>query len=315
MIPVMPFFSIIIPTFNRAALLQQALESIAQQTFRDFETVVVDDGSSDATQQVVESCGFDVLFLRQENRGPGAARNLGIEHARGRYVAFLDSDDQWLPWTLETYYRIITEKNEPAFLSGISVPLEATPPVARRPDALDLQRHQNLLAACNDRVPPVGGTPSICLRRENLLRTTGFTPQRINGEDTDLWLRLGDAPGFVRILNPPVFRQRRHSGNVSHQLQPAIAGAWYLMQQERNGIYPGGLLHRRQRRRIICGTVRSVSLDCLSHGRPDAAFQLYWVSFRWNFNLGNLKYLLGFPFAACRGKQIQPKESPCAFTA
>ena len=309
----MPFFSVIIPTFNRASLLRQALESVAQQTFRDFEILVVDDGSTDATPQVAES--FGAQLLRQENRGPGAARNLGLQHASGHYIAFLDSDDQWLPWTLETYHRIISEKNGPAFMSGISVPLEDTAPHAAIPEHhLVLQCHPNLLAACNDRVPPVGGTPSICLRRENLLPTGGFTSQRINGEDTDLWLRLGAAPGFVRILNPPIFRQRHHAGNVSHQIEPALAGAWYLMQQERNGAYPGGPLYRQRRRRIICGTVRSVSLECLAHGRADAALQLYRASFRWNLALGNLKYLLGFPLLVCRGKQIQQKESPCAST-
>ncbi|HEX4265929.1 MAG TPA: glycosyltransferase family A protein [Verrucomicrobiae bacterium] len=310
----MPFFSIIIPTFNRAALLQQALESIAQQTFRDFETLVVDDGSTDATPQVAAS--FGARLLRQENRGPGAARNLGIQQASGRYIAFLDSDDQWLPWTLDTYYRIIAEKHGPAFLSGISVPLDETVSLGSiQFRDLKIEFHTNLLAACNDRVPPVGGTPSICLRRENLLRTGGFTTQRINGEDTDLWLRLGDAPGFVRILNPPVFRQRHHAGNISHQTPPALAGAWYLMQQERNGAYPGGPRHHRRRLRIICGTVRSVSLECLAHGRADAALQLYRASFGWNFALGNFKYLLAFPLLAWRGKPFQRKESPCASTA
>jgi GT2 family glycosyltransferase len=311
----MPFFSVIVPTFNRAGLLKQALDSIAQQTFRDFETFVVDDGSTDATPDIVKSAGVPVQWLRQENRGPGAARNLGIQRARGEYVAFLDSDDQWLPWTLETYHRIITEKSDPSFLSGVSIPLEKTASsVPNHRPALEMDCHSNLLSACNDRVPPVGGTPSICLRREHLVRTNGFTPQRINGEDTDLWLRLGDAPGFVRIWSPPVFRQRHHAGNVSRQLGPAVAGAWYLMQQEQNRAYPGGALYQRRRLRIICGTVRSVSLDCLDHGQPEAGFQLYRASFRWNLRLGNVKYLLGFPFAACRGKQFQPKESPCAST-
>ena len=239
--PMPPFFSVIVPTFNRAALLREAINSIARQTFRDFELFVVDDGSSDETEAVVTSCGLPIRFLRQENRGPGAARNLALHHAQGHYVAFLDSDDQWLPWTLDTYHRIITTRNLPAFMSGVAIPLDDSFPIpAVDSGALEIRAFPHLLAACSDRVPPVGGTPSICLDRLALADVGGFVSQRMSGEDTDLWLRLGLKPGFIRILSPPVFRQRKHSGNVTNQLDPSIAGGRYLMRQERTSAFPGG---------------------------------------------------------------------------
>jgi len=296
----MPLFSIIIPTFNRAALLREALASVARQTFRDFEVIVVDDGSSDETEQVVASCGMPVNFLRQENRGPGAARNLAIQKAQGQYIAFLDSDDQWFPWTLDTYHRIIDDQR-PVFMSGFALPLEDST-TASNIDAslLNIRSFPHLLEACTDRVPPVGGTPSICLNRVALQETGGFVSRKISGEDTDLWLRLGMQPGFVRILQPPVFLQRKHSGNVTNQLDLSLAGARYLMEQERNSAFPGGKAYSKKRRRIICGTVRSLSLDCLKAGRPGTAFSLYFSSFTWNLGLANLKYLAGFPLLALR---------------
>jgi glycosyltransferase involved in cell wall biosynthesis len=94
-----PRVSVVIPTYNRAALLQAALESVYAQTWKDFEVLVVDDGSTDGTEAMlrpfVEERGL--RHLRQANRGPSAARTRGIESARGEYVAFLDSDDLWLP--------------------------------------------------------------------------------------------------------------------------------------------------------------------------------------------------------------------------
>jgi glycosyltransferase involved in cell wall biosynthesis len=93
-------FSVIIPTYNRAALLCTALDSVFAQTFTDYEVIVVDDGSTDGTAAMVASYGGRVRYFQQQNKGPGAARNLGAQHATGEYLAFLDSDDLWFPWTL-----------------------------------------------------------------------------------------------------------------------------------------------------------------------------------------------------------------------
>src|SRR5581483_4609036 len=94
----MPLFSVIIPVFNRAAHLKAALASVLAQTEQDFEVLVVDDGSTDNPAEVAQSFADPrIRLIRQENRGGGPARNTGIDAARGRFVALLDSDDVFLP--------------------------------------------------------------------------------------------------------------------------------------------------------------------------------------------------------------------------
>src|SRR3972149_614140 len=97
----MPKVSVIIPSYNRADCVCDAIDSVLAQTYRDFETIVVDDGSTDETLQVLRNYRNDIRCLRRENGGAGAARNLGILSASGDYVAFLDSDDIMLPRRLE----------------------------------------------------------------------------------------------------------------------------------------------------------------------------------------------------------------------
>ena len=92
-----PLVSVIIPTYNRAWVLKEAIDSVLAQEFKDFELIVVDDGSTDNTGEILDSYEQDILVVRQSNKGVSAARNRGIIEAAGRLVAFLDSDDLWLP--------------------------------------------------------------------------------------------------------------------------------------------------------------------------------------------------------------------------
>jgi glycosyltransferase involved in cell wall biosynthesis len=92
-----PGISVIIPTYNRAQLVTKAIESVLAQTYHDYEIIVVDDGSTDNTREVLEPYMNRIKYLYQENLGPSAARNAGIRASRGEWIAFLDSDDRWLP--------------------------------------------------------------------------------------------------------------------------------------------------------------------------------------------------------------------------
>ena len=97
----MPKVSVIIPTYNRSLSVREAIESVLAQTYRDFELIVVDDGSADNTPSVLGSFGERIRGIRQANAGVSAARNAGIRAAKGEWVAFLDSDDLWVPQKLE----------------------------------------------------------------------------------------------------------------------------------------------------------------------------------------------------------------------
>src|SRR5262249_53333896 len=100
------------------ALLESALKSIFAQRCTEYEVIVVDDGSTDGTVDFLQSLGNRVNVFRQSNRGPGAARNLGFRYAKGKYVAFLDSDDLWFPWTLQVYRAVIEDYCAPSFIAG-----------------------------------------------------------------------------------------------------------------------------------------------------------------------------------------------------
>ena len=99
-----PKVSVIIATYNRATFLAETIDSVLQQRFRHYELIVVDDGSTDHTRTLVESYRSRIRYLYQENRGPSAARNLGVRHARAPWIAFQDSDDLTEPDHLEVLH-------------------------------------------------------------------------------------------------------------------------------------------------------------------------------------------------------------------
>jgi len=103
-----PFFSVIIPTFNRKDFLKIAIESVLEQTCRDFELIIVDDGSTDGTETILDNYEDQkIKYLLQENKGVSSARNRGLEESKGRFIAFLDSDDKWVDEKLETTIEYI----------------------------------------------------------------------------------------------------------------------------------------------------------------------------------------------------------------
>src|ERR1051326_4393004 len=190
--------SIIIPTFNRIKFLPQALNSVWQQTFADFEVIVVDDGSTDGTAAYLNSVADRVQVVSQPNRGPGAARNIGVTRARGEYVAFLDSDDLWFPWTLEVIADVVRQHTGPAIVATklIEFSAEDTLAAAKRVPA-QCKFFSDYFAYW--RAGCFVGAGMAVLKREEFIKAGGFLEERINAEDHDLILRLGMAPGFVQI--------------------------------------------------------------------------------------------------------------------
>ena len=98
----MVFVSVIIPTHNRWPMIGEAIESVMNQSYKDFEVIVVDDGSDDESLKELETFGSKINVVVQARRGVAAARNFGVSQSKGAYLSFLDSDDLWLPHKLET---------------------------------------------------------------------------------------------------------------------------------------------------------------------------------------------------------------------
>lgn len=287
-------FSVVIPTYNRADLLREALDSVLAQEFKEFEVIVVDDGSTDDTESVVRSYGKRIQFLQQQNSGPGAARNLGIKQARGKFVTFLDSDDLWFPWTLKCHYDVITDNPEASFIAGRSVRFSNLSDLnaVRRESSIDVCLYSDYLATSSESTWILPG--SVAIKRDLLLKVGGLAPQRMNAEDSDLWLKLGTAPAFALIESPPIFAYRSNPGSAIAYLPHSYLGTKHLIEKEKDGFYPGGSERRSDRLRIIGRHVRPVAISLARKGLYNEACDLYWQSSRWHLELRRWRFLIGF---------------------
>lgn len=293
----MSLFSLIIPTYNRAELLRVTLESVFAQTFADYEVIVVDDGSTDGTRSYLVSLGGRIQVFTQSNQGPGAARNLGASHAAGEYLAFLDSDDVFFPWTLETYGKVIEQWKRPAFIAGKPLRFQAEDELsAVVRDEMQMEAFPDYLASGDQW--RWWGVSSFVIRRDAFKAVNGFAKEWINGEDADLALRLGETPGFIQVTAPVTFGYREHAVSAMKNLNRTLAGVRYALRAEQESAYPGGSRRARQRWTILTRHMRPVSLACLQQGMCREAWELYRTTFGWQVSLGHWKYVLGFPVKA-----------------
>lgn len=298
----MPLFSVIIPTFNRVHMCRAAVESVLHQEFRDFELIVVDDGSTDGTSEALIQYGNCLRFLRQENKGQSIARNAGISAAKGEYVAFLDSDDQWFPWTLATLYRAINEGNKPAILAGRNVPFwQQLPASESLPMSFDMSRFDDTLDFFARSRPVILETGVLVVRTDILRAVGGFAPTRNNSEDIDLCLRLGTASGFIRLQSPPLFAKLAHIHNIGLQLGLSANGLEEIYLRERAGAYPGGVGGRRARLALICVASRKTISHAARQGQFGLAWRLYRRCLFWNLRLKRFQFVFGLPAVAIVG--------------
>jgi len=292
-------FSIVIPTYNRATLLARTLESVLKQAFLDYEIIVVDDGSNDGTMESLQKyvTARRLKLLMQSNKGAGAARNLGAAKAKGDYLAFLDSDDLWFPWTLASFVELIRKYDRPAVLASrlMNFVNEKELEFAHQKPA-EAKAFSDYLSS--SRAGYFVGAGMSVLRREEFLKSGGFTEKRINAEDHDLILRMGEARGFVQVLEPVTLGLRNHSDSASTNVRKSYEGNLYLINQEHSGSYPGGKRRSRARCEIITRHVRPVTLECLRQRMHREAWQLYRSTFVWHVQQGRWKYLAGFPLRA-----------------
>lgn len=194
-----PFFSVIVPLYNKAANISRALHSVVSQSFADFEVLVVDDGSTDGGGRIVASMPDPRLTcVRQENKGVSSARNLGVRLAAGKYVAFLDADDEWLDDHLERLHALIKVFPDVGFYSTAHQILrDGVDYVPSTGLEVGEKRFiKNVFPSFEKGLGLVNSTTA-CLERGNFLSLGGF-PEGVNvGEDVYLWLRAALTGGLA----------------------------------------------------------------------------------------------------------------------
>jgi glycosyltransferase involved in cell wall biosynthesis len=299
-------FSIIIPSFNRVEFLKQAIGSVLAQTHADYEIIVVDDGSTDGTMDYVLSLAPSVKALRQENRGPGAARNLGVRHAAGKYVAFLDSDDVWFPWALATFHTTIQHYREPSLVNAATLDFRGKVPDVKQDD-FAAEYFSDYFKTATD--PADVRSAALVVKRTIFDCVNGFDETMPVGEDLDFYFRAGTCRDFVRVRSPVTLGYRCHPGNISTALALLYPAAVELLTRERNGRYPGGTVRQKERWQLLSRTVRPVALSCLKAGLAQEAWRLYRQSFMMNARLGRFRFLTGFIFYWADVRR--PKSAEC----
>jgi hypothetical protein len=205
--------SVIIPAYNQADYLPKAIHSILDQTCQDFEILVVDDGSTDATADVANALTDErVRYIYQENRGLSAARNTGIKHSSGKYLTFLDSDDQFLPEKLEVLVNVLEENPHFGFAAGQAIPVDEDDiPVGEIFDVPLPDDSRQLLL----------GNPlhvgSVMVKR-SWQEIVGFFDETLRSyEDWDMWLRLARAGCPMTYVARPVSLYRFHRHQMTRQ--------------------------------------------------------------------------------------------------
>jgi cephalosporin hydroxylase len=208
-----PLFTVVMPVHDHARFLGQAIESVIAQTYGDWELVVVDDGSTDGSGEIAEghaSRDRRIRVLRQDRTGPGGARNRAIAEARGRWIAYLDSDDLWFPETLGAYASAIAAHPVARFFHGFRhrLSLDGSVVESRGIHQEGPTGPAELFARCHL------ATLCVCHERALFAETGGFDASIGNGEDYDLFLRMSlRAPLWP--LGRATGLRRRHDRNLS----------------------------------------------------------------------------------------------------
>jgi glycosyltransferase involved in cell wall biosynthesis len=201
---------VIIPTYNRAGMVRLAIESVLAQGYPDLEVLVVDDGSTDATPEVVQS--FPVRYMRQPNRGTASARNRGIQVATGDLLAFLDSDDLYLAGRLRDQVAYFLQRPETVLVhSWFSIRDKSGRVCPGRRCRLSGSVGRELLAKSMQ--GPLA-TAAVMVRRDAAMMAGGFDEDFQLAEDTDLWCRLART-GPVGLVPKVVAEIRPHGGGPS----------------------------------------------------------------------------------------------------
>ena len=215
-----PFFSILLPIYNREDFIAETLESVLNQSFQDWELVAVDDGSTDKSVRILEEYSDDrIKIIKQKNAGAGAARNTAISNAKGEYFAFLDSDDLWNPNHLELHHAaIVTSNYQKAFFRSFIAFIENG----------DIKDHQKIVENnfkdSLEYAMQVALYPTACSFHHSLFTNIRFNEKIKINIDAECFIRIA-AISEIFVISEHTGLIRRHPGNLS------VAGSTNYLRQ------------------------------------------------------------------------------------
>jgi glycosyltransferase involved in cell wall biosynthesis len=222
--PQAPTVSVIIPAYNTADYIGETLESVLSQSFSDFEVIVINDGSPDTERLEKSIKPFEsrIIYLKRDNGGPSAARNMGLRQARGEYVAFLDSDDVWFTDYLRSQMQVLRQ-NPGLDLVYTDILLFGDSPFAGKSY---MELHPPKGAATFESVLvedckiPTSGTVA---RRQALIDAGLFDERFVRSEDYDLWLRVAHRGGRIAYQRKVLARHRIHAESLAANGEKLLA--------------------------------------------------------------------------------------------
>jgi glycosyltransferase involved in cell wall biosynthesis len=199
--------SVIIPTYNRERLISRAIESVLKQTYTDYEIIVVDDGSTDRTSELLKKFEGRIRYFYQQNSGISGARNRGLEEAKGEYIAFLDSDDAWLPEKLTIQVEVLDKNKDVGIIySKMLILNEAGKHCGFKPDEKTGRDFLELIEIRGDIA-----TSTVMSRRECFEKVGRFDPDLPPMEDFDMWLRISKFYKVYEVENITLAYYYQHS--------------------------------------------------------------------------------------------------------
>ena len=237
-----PSVSVIIPTYNAGPFIFEAIQSVLDQTFRFYEIIVVDDGSTDDTKNILKRFDSQIHYLFQENQGPSAARNAGIKMSRGTYISFLDADDIWMNDKLQLQLEFLESHSGIAlvfsdhqnFKEGREIQSKTFLDEKKERFGEDFLSEIPLKDAFLKMVQEnFISTPTVILKRECFEKIGLFDENLRSVEDRDLWIRI--AASYPLACFPKVLCKRRiHQTNITSESELTLYARIKVLEKNRS---------------------------------------------------------------------------------
>ncbi|MBK6935111.1 MAG: glycosyltransferase family 2 protein [Bacteroidales bacterium] len=270
-----PKVSIILPTYNRAYIIEKGINSLLNQTYQDFEIIIVDDGSTDNTEEIIKKLQEKdkrIKYIKlKTNKGAATARNIGIKAARGEYIAFQDSDDEWMHEKLEKQVKVLdTSSKEVVVYTGFWK-LECNKKTYIPNKNISNKEgniHKELLKV------NLIGTPSILLYKQSLEKIGAFDENLPRLQDWDLSIRLSEFYEFI-LIDEPLFIAHILPDSISTNDEAHILAMNIILTKYHNEIYKD--LKIRKAWSIKFNSIAKCYLD---KNNDKKARQLYWTAIK-----------------------------------